>query len=91
MHLWFWGWLIAAVAIALVSAVVRDRASAPFALGAGIAAALDAAGLPPAAQWIAFVGVSAAVFLVFNQQRHRRRHDRRGLGRHGERPPLDES
>jgi membrane protein implicated in regulation of membrane protease activity len=87
VRLWFWGWLIAAAAIALVSAAARDRSSAPFALGAACAAALEAAGLPPATQWLAFVGVSAAVFVVFNQHRYRRRHDSRGLGRHGERPP----
>ena len=72
--MWFWGWLIAAAAIALVSAIARDRSSAPFAVGAAFAAILEALRLSPAAQWLAFAGVSAAVFIVINQRRHRRRH-----------------
>lgn len=89
MRLWFWGWLVAAASIALVSAIVRDRASAPFALGAACAAGLEAAGLTPAAQWIAFVGVSVLAFLALNMHRYRPRHERHAAGRHGERPPLD--
>jgi membrane protein implicated in regulation of membrane protease activity len=76
MRLWFWGWLIAAAAIAFVSALMRDRASAPFAAGAALAAALEAAGMAPAVQWIAFAGGSAIIFLVVNQDRYRPRHTR---------------
>jgi membrane protein implicated in regulation of membrane protease activity len=83
MHVWFWGWLVAAAAMAAVSAVARDRAALPFALGAGLAAALDAAGAGPVWQWAAFVGVSFIVFAVVNRPRHRPQHLRRGLGRHG--------
>jgi membrane protein implicated in regulation of membrane protease activity len=86
VHIWFWGWLVAAVAMAAVSVVARDRAALPFALGAGLAAALDAWGLGPAVQWIAFVCASFLVFAVFNRLRHRPRHLRRGLGRHGVSP-----
>jgi membrane protein implicated in regulation of membrane protease activity len=91
VRLWFWGWLIAAATIALVSAIRRDRASVPFALGAGCAAALEAAGLAPGAQWLAFAGVSAAIFVAANQHRYRPRHARKGLGRHGERAPEDDA
>lgn len=90
VHLWFWGWLVAAVAIAVVSAVGRDRASAPFAAGAGMAALLDALGATPAWQWIAFVGLSCALFVALNRRHHRPRHAHSGLGRHGGRTPGDD-
>lgn len=83
MRIWFYGWLVAAVAIAVVSLVARDRASWPFAVGAGTAAAIEAIGLDPAIGWAAFAGVSFVVFAVANYRRHRARHLRRGLGRHG--------
>lgn len=83
MRLWLWGWVIVAVAIAVVSALARDRASAPFALGAACAAALEAAGGSPAAEWIAFAVVSGAVFLAFNRRRRPRRHGYTSAGRHG--------
>lgn len=89
MRLWFWGWLIAAAALAATSAVARDRASAPFALGAGLAAAAEAVGLAPAGQWIAFVAISAVAFVVVNMRRYRPRHDRRAIGRHGAREQRD--
>ena len=86
MSLWFWGWLISAAAIAVVSAVGRDRASAPFAVGAACAAALEAAGLTPAVQWIAFATVSAVVFVAANRAWYRPRHVRGGSASDGERP-----
>ena len=82
MRLWFWGWVVVAVSIAVASALARDRASAPFALGATCAAALEAAGGSPGAEWIAFVSVSSVVFLAVNRRRHRRRHGYTGAGRH---------
>lgn len=82
MRLWFWGWLVAAVSIAVASALVRDRASAPFALGAACAAALEAVGGDPAAEWIAFAVVSSVAFVAVNRRRHRRRHGYTGAGRH---------
>lgn len=91
MRLWFWGWLIAAAAIALVSAVARDRASAPFALGALCAAGLEALGISPGAQWIAFACVSMVVFAVTNRAWYRPRHAGRRLGRHGAHPTEDGS
>jgi membrane protein implicated in regulation of membrane protease activity len=91
MRLWFWGWLIAAIAILVVSAVFRDRASAPFALGAGCAAALEAAGFPPSAQWLAFAIVSAVVFVIANRAWYRPRHDRRGLRRQAGRSAGDDA
>lgn len=83
MRIWFWGWLVAAAAIAAVNALLRDRASFPFAVGAALAAVLEAAGADPGAEWLAFAGVSFVVFAVFNQRRHRPRHQRRSIGRHG--------
>lgn len=80
MRLWFWGWVVVAVAIAAASALARDRASAPFAFGAACAAAIEAAGGSPAAGWIAFVGISSALFIAVNRRRRRHRHV--ATGRH---------
>jgi len=82
VRLWFWGWLIVAISIAAASALARDRASAPFALGAACAAALEAAGGDPAAEWIAFIVISSVAFVAVNRRRHRRRHGYTGTGRH---------
>lgn len=81
MRLWFWGWVVVAASIAVVSALARDRASAPFALGAACAAALEAAGGSPGAEWITFVVISSAAFLAVNRRTTRRRHGRKGTRR----------
>jgi membrane protein implicated in regulation of membrane protease activity len=82
VRLWFWAWMIVAVGIAAASALARDRASAPFAVGAVCAAALEAAGGTPGAEWLVFAGISSVVFVAVNRVRHRRRHGRNGAGRH---------
>jgi membrane protein implicated in regulation of membrane protease activity len=87
--LWFWGWLVAACAMAAVGLVLRDRASLPFAIGAGVAAALEAVGGDPASEWIAFAVTSCVLFAIVNRQWYRARHLRRGLGRHGASEPRD--
>jgi len=74
VHLWFWAWIVVAAVIAVVSALTRDRYSAPWAAGAGAAAALDALGVAPAWQWIAFLGVSSALFVAVNRIRYAGRH-----------------
>jgi membrane protein implicated in regulation of membrane protease activity len=74
---WFWAWLIAAVVIAAVSAITRDRYTAPWAVGAGTAAALEAFRVRPGWQWIAFLVVSGAVFIAVNGRgRYKGRHAR---------------
>jgi len=83
VRIWFWGWLVAAVAIATVGVLFRDRASFPFAIGAALAAALEAVGADPATEWLAFIAASSIVFAVANYARYRARHQHRGLGRHG--------
>lgn len=82
MRVWFWAWVIVAAGIAGASAIARDRASAPFAVGAACAAVIEATGGSPAVEWIAFAGVSSIVFLAVNRKRHRRRHGWTGAGRH---------
>jgi membrane protein implicated in regulation of membrane protease activity len=74
VSLWFWGWVITAVGIAVGSAIARDRASAPFAISAGIAAVIAAFGGPAAWQWIAFAGVGAIVFVIVARPRYTPRH-----------------
>jgi membrane protein implicated in regulation of membrane protease activity len=71
---WFWGWLVTCVALAIASALARDRASAPFAVGAAAAAALEAFRATPTAEWTAFLVVSSAVFILVNRRRYRARH-----------------
>jgi len=85
VRLWFWGWLITAVSIALVAAVTRDRASAPFSVGAAAAAALEAAGGTPGAEWLVFIGVSCVLFVATNRHVYVRRHGKNAAGRHGAR------
>lgn len=83
MRLWFWGWLIVAVSIALVSAFSRSRASAPFAVGAAAATALEAFRLSPSLEWIAFAGVSSVVFIAMNRASYQRKHHH-ARGRHAQ-------
>jgi membrane protein implicated in regulation of membrane protease activity len=90
VRLWFWGWLVTAGAIALVSALRRDRTTAPFALGAACAAALEAARISPDMQWYAFIGVSAVLFVALNRHSYRARHSGAGLGRHHAQPSADD-
>jgi hypothetical protein len=73
---------VVAAGIAAASALARDRASAPFAVGAACAAVLEAAGGTPGAEWLVFVGVSSVVFVAVNRKRHRRRHAWTGAERH---------
>jgi membrane protein implicated in regulation of membrane protease activity len=90
VRIWFWGWLTAAAAIAAVSALLRDRASFPFAIGAGLAAAFEAAGADPALEWLVFAGASFIVFAVANSSRYRPRHLRQGLARHDAEAPRED-
>lgn len=77
MQLWFWAWLIVAAGIAAASALAGDRASAPFAAGALAAAGIEAAGGTPALEWVAFIGLSSVLFVIFNRPTYRPRHSRR--------------
>jgi membrane protein implicated in regulation of membrane protease activity len=74
VRIWFWAWMIVAVGIAVASALARDRYSAPWATGAVAAAGLEAARAPLAWQWIAFLAVSAIVFVAVNRARYAGRH-----------------
>ncbi len=89
MRAWFWAWLVVALAIGIVSALTRDRASSPFAAGALAAAALEALHGSPVWEWTAFLGVSAVLFLAVNSAWYRRRHGSRGLGRHAARAEAE--
>jgi membrane protein implicated in regulation of membrane protease activity len=76
VRIWFWAWVIVAAVIAAVAAVTRDRYSAPWAVGAAAAAALEAATISPGWQWGAFLLVSASVFVAVNRARYSGRHAR---------------
>jgi hypothetical protein len=65
-----------------VSALRRDRGTAPFAVGAACAAAAEAAGIAIAVQWWLAVGVSAVLFVALNRRAYRPRHSGRNLGLH---------
>lgn len=72
MHLWFWSWVILAVVFALGESVTGGLFVLPWSAGAALAAVLDAVGVGPGWQWIAFVGLSSAL-LVFAQRSKRTR------------------
>jgi membrane protein implicated in regulation of membrane protease activity len=93
VRLWFWGWLVVAVAIAFVSAATRDRASVPFAAGAVAAALVEALFGSPGWEWIAFVAVSSALFVAVNRRPgYRPRHTPGGgVGRHSPSRRSDEA
>ncbi|MDO8916249.1 MAG: hypothetical protein Q7W16_09235 [Coriobacteriia bacterium] len=74
VRIWFWAWVIVAVGIAAVSALARDRYSAPWASGAATAAVLEALRADLALQWVAFFAVSAVVFVAVNRVRYSGRH-----------------
>ncbi|HEX9094283.1 MAG TPA: hypothetical protein VF902_09905 [Coriobacteriia bacterium] len=81
MRIWFWAWLLVAVLVAAVSAVFKDRFSAPWAAGAACAAGLEALRVAPGWQWGAFLGMSAVVFVLLNwRPRYAPRHTRRKDG-----------
>jgi hypothetical protein len=64
-----WAWVTATIGIGVVSALARDRWTAPWAAGTATAALLDALG-----PWGGFLLVSAVVFLVVNVRRYLPRH-----------------
>jgi membrane protein implicated in regulation of membrane protease activity len=74
VRIWFWAWVIVAVGIVVVAALMRDRYSAPWATGAAAAAVLEAVRADLAWQWIAFLMVSAVVFVAVNRVRYAGRH-----------------
>jgi membrane protein implicated in regulation of membrane protease activity len=87
MHVWFWAWVIVAVATAVVAWLTRDPYTAPWAGGAVVSALLEAAGIAAAWQWAAFLVVSLVAFVVVNRVRYSGRHarertDRPSPGRH---------
>lgn len=60
---WRWIWLAAAVVFGIGEMATPGAFFlGPFAIGAGVAAALAWAGVPLVVEWVAFVGVSLASF-----------------------------
>jgi membrane protein implicated in regulation of membrane protease activity len=68
----FWAWVCVAVLLALSEAVTGGMLVIPWAAGAAVAALLEALHVSSGWQWLAFVGVSMALFVV--AQRIIRRH-----------------
>ena len=64
MNPWFWSWIVLAVIFALGEAVTGGLLILPWALGAGVAAALEALGSPVQWQWISFLAVSAILTIL---------------------------
>ena len=73
MSVVFWAWIATAVLLALCEAVTGGLYIIPWALGAAVAAALEAAGISTGWQWLAFVGVSSVVMVAVQRARLRRR------------------
>jgi membrane protein implicated in regulation of membrane protease activity len=82
MQVWFWGWVVTAVAAGLLAALARDRTAAPFAVGAASAAAIEAVWGQPAWEWIAFLAVSVVLFIALNRRWYRPKHGHDPHGRH---------
>jgi membrane protein implicated in regulation of membrane protease activity len=82
--IWFWGWSAAAVALAVLAALTRDRMTAPWAIGAAVAAGASAIGAGPAWHWLAFLAVSSIVFVALNRRRYAPRHGRGAVARASE-------
>ena len=63
----FWAWIVVAVVCALGECVTGGLLTLPWAVGAFVAALLEAAGIVSGWQWIAFVLVSS-ILLVAGQR-----------------------
>jgi hypothetical protein len=73
----FWAWVIATVGIGGISAVSRDRHTAPWAAGCAAAAALEALRVAPGWQWGAMLALSSIVSVAVNRvPRYRGRHSK---------------
>jgi membrane protein implicated in regulation of membrane protease activity len=68
----FWAWICVTVFLALGEAVTGGLLVLPWAVGAGVAAILEALHADSNWQWIAFVSVSIPIFAVV-QRRIRRK------------------
>ena len=64
MNPWFWSWIVLAVIFALGEAVTGGLLILPWALGALVAAALEALGSPVPWQWISFLVVSSVLTVL---------------------------
>jgi inner membrane protein len=67
LSLAFWAWIVVAVVCALGECVSGGLYTLPWAIGALVAALLEALGLATGWEWIAFVVVSS-VLLVLAQR-----------------------
>ena len=69
----FWAWVAVAVLLALGEAVTGGLLVMPWAIGAAVAAGLEALHAPDGWQWIAFLGVSMMLFVAAQRLIIRRR------------------
>jgi hypothetical protein len=79
LPIWFWGWLVTTAILTVLAIVMRDKVTAPWAFGAAAATVLAAVRAAPIWMWVAFLGVSAVLFVAFNRERYvpRHRHKRK--------------
>ena len=72
-HIWVWVWVLLAVILTVAEVVSGGFYALPFAIGAAIAAGLEF--IRPGSiawQWVAFLGISSAIFVVAQRLlRHR--------------------
>ena len=73
MSLVFWAWIIIAVICALGESVAGGLLTLPWALGAVVAALLEAAHRSAGSQWIAFLAVSSVALVLAQRLIVRRR------------------
>lgn len=73
MSVVFWAWVTTAIVLLLGEAVTGGLFVAPWAVGATIAALLEALHAGMDAQWVAFFAVSSVILVLVQRLRARRR------------------
>lgn len=75
MNAWFWVWFVLAAVLSLAELLHAGFFLLPFGIGAGIAAALNFAGVGLVWQWAAFLGCSVAALVVLRHFADRITHE----------------
>ena len=72
---WFWIWVVLAAVLLIAELLTTGLFMLPFGLGAGIAAAMNAAGLELVWQWLGFLGFSLVFFFSLRSLADRLTHE----------------
>jgi membrane protein implicated in regulation of membrane protease activity len=72
VNVWFWSWIVLVVVFALGEALTGGFFVLPWALGAAVAALLDALHVSIGWQWLAFFTISTILLIAIQRYRRRR-------------------